>query len=168
MLTTTALLDAVKSANSIPSDYRLARTINVTDNTLYLWRHGKTPDEDNAAKLAKMAGFDVGFVLVCIAAERSKSPEARAALLEAARILRIAKPAQVSDKMPPPSGGGGSFKTSMDKGSAPDSASRRVDLSSYTSSPVSDGAALALACLSGIISRRERLKCPPVSHLETV
>lgn len=161
MLTTSTLMDAAKAAQSIPSDYRLARVLGASENTLYYWRRGRSCDDEHAAKLAAMAGLNVGFVLVCIAAERAKDPITKAGYTAAAQALS-------PDKMPPSSGGGGSFKTTMDKGSAPDTASRRAHLTGYTSSPVSDGAALALACLSGIISRRERLKCPPVSHLETV
>lgn len=133
MLTTTALLDTAKRAQAIPSDYRLARTIGVTDNTLYLWRHGKTPDEDNAAKLAKMAGFDVGFVLVCVAAERSKSPEARAALLDVAQVLSESNRSQTLDILPVPSDAPRQRKTPMPKAPAPDSASRRDELTPYTS-----------------------------------
>lgn len=158
MLTTTALLDTAKRAQAIPSDYRLARTIGVTDNTLYLWRHGKTPDEDNAAKLAKMAGFDVGFVLVCVAAERSKSPEARAALLDVAQVLSESNRSQTLDILPGPSDAPRTRKTPMPKGSAPDSASRRDELTGYTLSPLCNPGAQAMAALCGLISRPERIK----------
>lgn len=165
MLTLNSLLDAARSASGIQSDYRLARVIGASDNTVYNWRHGiSSPDEKYSLKLSELSHLPLPFVLNLTASMRTKDGALKAAYLDAARALMPSG----SDKMPTPSAGGGSFKTSMDKGSAPDSASRRVDLSSYTSSPVSDGAALALACLSGIISRRERLKCPPVSHLENV
>lgn len=73
MLTTDQLLDAAKTAAGITSDYRLARTIPVSDNTLYNWRHGITsPDEERSARLAEMAGLDVGYVLTCMAAARAK------------------------------------------------------------------------------------------------
>lgn len=88
MLTTAKLLDAAKTASGITSDYRLARTIPVSDNTLYNWRHGHTsPDDERAARLAEMAGLDVGYVLACMAAERAKDGGLKAAWAGLAKRL---------------------------------------------------------------------------------
>lgn len=88
MLTTDQLLDAAKTAAGITSDYRLARTIPVSDNTLYNWRHGLTsPDEERSARLAEMAGLDVGYVLTCMAAARAKDEGLKSAWATLAKRL---------------------------------------------------------------------------------
>lgn len=93
MITTNALLDAAKTNNGITSEYRLCRVIGVSDNTLYNWRHGKTPDDVNAAKLAEMARLDIGYVLASLSAERSKDEGLKAAWAKAAKRLETALPA---------------------------------------------------------------------------
>lgn len=87
MLTTDQLLDAAKQAQGIRSEYRLARLLNIGDNALYNYRHGRTPDDERALKLARLAGLNVPYVLTCMAAERAKDEEVKAALMEAAREL---------------------------------------------------------------------------------
>jgi hypothetical protein len=98
MLTTNALLDAAKRAHSMPSDYRLCRVLGATDNTLYNWRKGKShPDETYSFKLAKLAGLDLAFVLISMAALRAPSDEIRATLLAAADDIARKNPAQTVD-----------------------------------------------------------------------
>lgn len=79
MLTTTDLLAAAKAAQGLPSNYRLARALDVPEKTVQRWNTGRnTPDDENAAKLAALAGLDAGYVLACIAAERAAEGPASA------------------------------------------------------------------------------------------
>ncbi|WP_290866713.1 hypothetical protein [Aquabacterium sp.] len=87
MLTTAKLLDAAKRAQGITSEYRLARVLGVTDSALWNYRHGRTPDDERALKIAALAGLDARYVLVCLAAERAKDDASRAVLLASAAIL---------------------------------------------------------------------------------
>jgi hypothetical protein len=97
LIDTNTLLDAAKRAQSIPSDYRLCRVMGVTDHTLYNYRHGRTPDDERARRLAEMAGLHVGFVLVCMAAERAKDDETRRHLLDVAQTIAAVHPSQTVD-----------------------------------------------------------------------
>lgn len=77
---TRELLAAVKAAQAIPSDYRLARFLGVTDNTVSNWQHGRRrPDDAMALRLAELAGVDPGAVLAGLAAERATDAGAAAA-----------------------------------------------------------------------------------------
>lgn len=158
MLTTAQLLDAAKHAQSISSEYRFARVLGIADNTLYNYRHGRTPDDERALRLAKMAGFDVGYVLICMAAERTKDDEARAAFAAAALAHESSGHNQRPDILPVPSDAPRQRKTPMPKGSAPDSASRRDELTGYTLSSLCNPGAQAMAALCGLISRPDRIK----------
>lgn len=72
MLTTRELLAAVKTANSIPSNYRLARALDVPENTVQRWSTGRNlPDDTMCARLAAMAGLDAGYVVASVHAERA-------------------------------------------------------------------------------------------------
>lgn len=79
MLTTQKLLEAARANNpGIPSFYRLARVLGVSDNTLTNWRTGKSrPADEHAAKLAELAGLDEGEVVASIRAERETDPHMR-------------------------------------------------------------------------------------------
>lgn len=87
MLNTQTLLDAAKHAQGITSEYRLARVIGIGDNTLYYYRHGRTPDDPRALRLAELAGLNPGWVLLCLAAERAKDDATRQAFTKAADDL---------------------------------------------------------------------------------
>ncbi len=71
MLTTLELLAAAKTAQGIPSNYRLARLMGVPDNTVQRWNTGKgQPDDAMCIRLAELAGLDPGQVVASIRAER--------------------------------------------------------------------------------------------------
>lgn len=73
------LLTAAKAAQGIPSNYRLARVLGVTDNTLNNWQAGRVaPGDAQAVRLAQMAGIDPAHVLARLAAERAKDDASRA------------------------------------------------------------------------------------------
>lgn len=79
MLSTSDLMAAAKGAKGITSNYRLARVLDTSDNTLYRWKKGESvPDDSHAVKLAHMAGLDPGYVVAAMRALREKDPELRA------------------------------------------------------------------------------------------
>lgn len=83
------LLTAAKQAKGIPSNYRLARVMGVSDNTLNNWQSGRAmPGEVQAVRLAEMAGIDPGVVLAELAAERAKDEGSRAAWRSIAERLK--------------------------------------------------------------------------------
>lgn len=78
MLTTRDLLAVVKTAHGIPSNYRLARVLDVTEATVQRWNTGRNaPDDAMAERLANMAGLDVAYVLASIYAERAANDDSR-------------------------------------------------------------------------------------------
>ena len=73
MISTLELMAAAKSAQGIPSNYRLARVLDVPETTVARWHTGRgKPDDAFAARLAEMAGLDVGQVVAWIHAERAE------------------------------------------------------------------------------------------------
>lgn len=107
MLTTAALMAAAKQANGIPSNYRLARVIGASDNTLFRWNTGRgVPDDEHAVKLADLAGLDRGYVIAAMRALREPNPELRAIWAHMAERL-AASPAG-PNAGPDGSGGGSS------------------------------------------------------------
>ena len=85
------LLDAVKARQGWPSDYRLAKALNIGTSRVGNWRTGRsTPDEVQTLKLAELAGVNPAYALVSIAAERAKRTEIRAAWEDAAKKLATA------------------------------------------------------------------------------
>lgn len=75
---TRELLEAAKTAHAIPSNYRLARVLGVTDNTLGNWQSGRSiPNTALAMRLAEMAGRDPAIVVAELAAERAQDDDER-------------------------------------------------------------------------------------------
>ncbi len=73
------LLAAVRTAQNIPSNYRLARVLGVTDKTVSRWQGGENaPDDPMVERLAALAGLDPDLVLVSMRAHREHTPEGRA------------------------------------------------------------------------------------------
>lgn len=78
MLTIPDLLTAAKTGAGIPSSYRLARVLGVTDNTVGNWQHGRAfPSDSTAAELARMAGLDPDAVVAAVHALRATSADER-------------------------------------------------------------------------------------------
>lgn len=78
MLTTRDLLAAVRDAQAIPSNYRLARLLDVPEKTVQRWNSGKhTPDDAMTVRLAELAGLDPAEVLTSIYAQRTTEPALR-------------------------------------------------------------------------------------------
>lgn len=108
-MTTCELLDAAKMAQGIRSEYRLARVLNIGDNALYNYRHGRTPDDERALRLAHLAGLSAPYVLTSMAAERAKDPDVKAVFIQAANSLKPSNP--TGGNTPPGSHGSGNLPT---------------------------------------------------------
>lgn len=88
MITTKKLLQAVKEAHGIPSNYKLAPFLGVTEHTVGSWNVGRNlPDEKMSVRLAELAGLDPSYVLASIAAERAKDEGVKAAWASLAKRL---------------------------------------------------------------------------------
>lgn len=81
MRTVNDFLDQVKANSGIQSDYRLAKTLNLTINTISNYRHGRSrPDDLVLSKLAELGGIpadEVELLAVTLQAERAGTAEAR-------------------------------------------------------------------------------------------
>jgi len=88
MQTTVEFLDSVRAAHGLTSDYQLAKHLGCTPSAIGNYRHGKSKlDEAMACKVAADLKLDPGYVLACIAAERSSMPAAKAAWQRTAEVL---------------------------------------------------------------------------------
>lgn len=73
------LLAAVRLAQGIPSNYRLARVLGVTDKTVQRWQAGENaPDGPTCERLATMAGLDPDVIVAAMQAHREHAPTERA------------------------------------------------------------------------------------------
>lgn len=78
MITANELIEAAKAAAGVPSNYRLAKVLGVTENTVANWKHGRTaPDDQMAVRLAEMAHLDPADVLPAMYALRTSDPALR-------------------------------------------------------------------------------------------
>lgn len=83
-------IDRVKLTRGWDSDYRVSKELSLSKQAVSDYRHkGKTFDENTAIKVATALGERPEAIILDQAAERVKSPEVRAALLDAARRLCI-------------------------------------------------------------------------------
>lgn len=75
-------IDRVKTRNGWESDYRAAKELGLSRNTISTYRGGRsdTMDEDTAVKVAHALGEPPEAVLLDQLAERTKNDEARTAL----------------------------------------------------------------------------------------
>lgn len=85
------LLSAAKDASGIPSNYRLARVLDVTDHTVGNWQNGRAlPNEQMTIRLCELAGVDPAPFLAEMAAGRAKDDDTRSMWLAIAERLRQA------------------------------------------------------------------------------
>ncbi len=88
MKTTVDFLDAVKQKRGLTSDYQLSKHLGCTHSAISNYRMKKNfIDEEMACKVATDLGLSTGYVLSCIASERAKKPEVKAAWAYAAQML---------------------------------------------------------------------------------
>jgi plasmid maintenance system antidote protein VapI len=86
--TTTDLIDAVKEAKGIQSDYALAKRLGVLPQTISNYRHGRTQMADEiAVAMAGMIDRAPAPILAQLAADRAKSSEVAKIWREAAKAL---------------------------------------------------------------------------------
>jgi hypothetical protein len=86
--TTTDLLDEVKKAKGIESDYGLAKRLDVLPQTISNYRKGRTQMSDEiAVAMAAMVGRPAAPILAQLASERAKSPDVAKIWREAAKTL---------------------------------------------------------------------------------
>jgi transcriptional regulator with XRE-family HTH domain len=83
-------IDRVKTQSGITSDYGVAKALGLSRTTVSKYRSSTpTLDEDTAIRVAQVLGERPEAVLLDQYAERTKAPEVRAALLDAAKRLCI-------------------------------------------------------------------------------
>lgn len=84
-------IERVKAARGWDSDYRAAKELGMSRNTISNYRGGlrQTLDEDNAIKIATALGERPEAVLLDQYAERTHDVQARTALLDMAKRLCI-------------------------------------------------------------------------------
>lgn len=86
--TTTDLLDEVKKAEGIESDYALAKRLDVLPQTVSNYRKGRTQMSDEiAVAMAALVDRAPAPILAQLAADRAKSPEVAKVWKDAARSL---------------------------------------------------------------------------------
>jgi len=85
-------LDVAKAVQSIPTDYALAKRLEIGQSRISGYRSGRVSgmDDDLAIRVAEMAEVSPAVVLAELAAERSKSPKVRAAWLSLAKVAKHA------------------------------------------------------------------------------
>ncbi len=88
MQTTVQFLDAVRVRHGLPSDYKLAKFLGVSQSSISHYRRGQSMmDEAMCLKIAAALGVEQGEVLVAIAFEREKRAEVKRAWQRVAQRL---------------------------------------------------------------------------------
>ncbi len=84
-------IDRVKASKGWESDYRVAKELEFSRNTIGTYRSGRsnTMDEETAIKVAMALNIDPAAVIIDQVAERSKVPAISAALHKVANQLCI-------------------------------------------------------------------------------
>lgn len=83
---------AIKSHYDIKSDYALAKMLNVTRQAMSKHKTGDSHyfSEDTGYRIAELLGLDAGYVLACLAAERSKDIKVKKVWERLAELTRVA------------------------------------------------------------------------------
>jgi transcriptional regulator with XRE-family HTH domain len=85
---TNDLLDEVREAHGLTSDYALAQLLGVGPAAISNYRRGRSQmSDDMALRVAKLLGRPPAPILAQIAAERAKDPEVAHVWREAAKVL---------------------------------------------------------------------------------
>ena len=78
----------MKAKHGLPSDYALAQKLDLTRSSISKFRVGKDClGEETACKVAELLNLEPGYVMACIASERAKKPEVKAAWKHTAEVL---------------------------------------------------------------------------------
>ena len=90
--TTNRLLNDLKEAKELPSDYALANLLDVESSAIGNYRKGRSHmREDLVVLAARMLGLPAAPLLSQVAADRSRYPEVAKVWREAAKSLARAK-----------------------------------------------------------------------------
>lgn len=73
MDTTRSLLDKLKIALNLRSDYALAKYLGVTTVTMSRWREGKNLSDENCIRIADILKLPRPYVIACMHAQSAKS-----------------------------------------------------------------------------------------------
>lgn len=91
MLTVRDLLTSARAAQSLPSNYALAKLLQVRENDVSRWHNGRNiPAPAMVVRLAQLAQLDPAEVLPAIEAQRAGDEAVRAAWARAAQRLQLA------------------------------------------------------------------------------
>lgn len=82
MITTLELLDSLKDEVNLPSDYAVAKFLNVSQQAVSRWRNGKVMSEGTAIKVARVLKMDQDFVIISNIAERQKNQRIKERLIK--------------------------------------------------------------------------------------
>lgn len=86
--TTVEFLDAIKEKHQLPSDYALAKKLGTSRQVISRYRNLKEGfGEEMALKVAALLEMPSGYILSCIAEERTKCPQVKAAWQKVAEAL---------------------------------------------------------------------------------
>jgi transcriptional regulator with XRE-family HTH domain len=82
------LVDAVKEAKGIKSDYAVAKRLGLKPQTISNYRKGRTQmSEETAVAIAAMLGRAAAPILIQLAAERARTPEVAKVWKDLAKTL---------------------------------------------------------------------------------
>ena len=91
MQSTIELLDALKLRHNLASDYKVAKFLDLSQQTISAYRLGRNFFDDSIAiRVAELLDLDPAFVLACVHAERAKKPEVKAVWEKIARAASAA------------------------------------------------------------------------------
>lgn len=82
MITTIELLEALKQEFDLPSDYAVAKYLNISQQAVSKWRNGRTMSEEICIKVAHELKLDEDLVLLSNLAEKQTDSKAKDALLK--------------------------------------------------------------------------------------
>lgn len=82
MITTIELLDTLKSELDLPSDYAVAKLLNVSPQAVSKWRNGKAMSEDHAIIAARLLKLDEDMVILSNLVERQTNEQAKETILK--------------------------------------------------------------------------------------
>ncbi|WP_408614656.1 helix-turn-helix domain-containing protein [Celerinatantimonas sp. MCCC 1A17872] len=73
MSTTIDLLEDLKSERDLVSDYKVAKYLDVTQQTVSKWRNGASMSADMAFRIAEDLGLDIDAVYLSLLIDKAKS-----------------------------------------------------------------------------------------------
>ena len=92
METSKDFTSAIKARYGIESDYQLAKLLGITRSAMSKYRTGVCHvfGEDIGYRIAELLDLDAGYVLSCLAAERSKDIKVKKVWQRLAELTRVA------------------------------------------------------------------------------